>query len=276
LRGLQCLQNYELSMHNAVIGFPLTHSLSPILHNEMYKRLGIDAELVRDECGGISQITKHILNVPYELSAITMPYKEICINLVEKFDEVAGRTRSVNTIINRNGKLFGYNTDVYGIEYALRNIELKNKNVLVIGAGGVARSVVYVLQQQQGNVLMVNRTKEKAEGLVKSFGGRSVTWEEIKPEDIDVIINTTPIGIYPSVDQSSVPESFLQSHHIVFDIVYNPIETKLLKDAGLVGAQTISGLDMFVAQGLRQIELWKDMKIDIAKYTEEMKKIIIL
>jgi shikimate dehydrogenase len=242
----------------------------------MYKRLGIHAELVKDECDGIPQITEHILNVPYELSAITMPYKEVCIDLVDTFDETAGKTGSVNTIINRNGKLYGYNTDVYGIEYALRNVELKNKNVLVMGSGGVARSIAYVLQQCGSNILIVNRTKEKAEELAQCFGGRVATWEETKSEDVDVIINTTPIGMYPDVDESPVPESSLQSHHIVFDIVYNPVETKLLQDAKKNGAKIISGLDMFVAQGLRQIELWKNINIDISKYSDEMKNFITL
>lgn len=260
---------------NSVIGYPLEHSLSPILHNELYCLLGIEAELIKDEDDDIKNLVSRIRNKPYGLTAVTMPHKQSIIEYLDEVEDNALEINSVNTIVNKKGKLFGYNTDVYGIEYALRDVEIKNKSVLIIGAGGVARPVAYFISQAGGKPLFSNRTREKAEALVKDFGGRVVEMEELKSENVDIIINTTPIGMSPDFDSSPVPRDFLLDRHIVFDIIYNPLETKLLQDAKFAGAKVISGLDMFIAQGTRQIELWRDIKIDIGKHFDKLKELLI-
>ncbi len=260
---------------NAVIGNPLEHSLSPVLHNEMYKILSVGCEFVKDEDESIENLIERIKNKPYELVAVTMPHKQSIIDFLDDIDTEAKEIGSVNTVINKEGKLKGYNTDIFGIEYALRDIDLENKNVLVIGAGGVARTVMFVIRKMKGNIVCTNRTKEKAESLIEEFGGKFGTLEEMKFEDIDVIINTTSIGMYPHIDQSPLSKEFLQPKHTVFDIVYNPVETKLLQDAKEVGVKVISGLEMFIAQGIKQIELWQDAPIDVDKYYSDLRNVLI-
>lgn len=247
---------------NAVIGFPLDHTLSPILHNAIYKELNINAELKSMSNEHIEELISVIKKIPVELTAVTMPYKETVLKFLDEIDPVAKKLHSINTIINRNGILHGYNTDIIGIEKALEKTELKNKNVLIIGAGGVARPVAYHVSQCGGLPLYLNRTKEKAQMLADEFGGKVVEEKDLDKNSIDVIINTTPIGMYPYINVSPLSKELLSPHQTVFDIVYNPLETQLLKDAQEVGAQIISGIEMFVYQGVAQVELWKNTRIN--------------
>jgi shikimate dehydrogenase len=259
---------------NAVIGKPIKHSMSPVLHNKMYRLLGIESELIKDEDESIANLVERIKQTPYELTAVTMPYKQDIIPLLDEIDVDAKEIGSINTVINIDGILKGYNTDIYGIEYSLRDIDIENKNVLIIGAGGVARTVMYVIKKMRGNIMCANRTIEQAESLVEEFGGKVVQLEEVLPENVDIIINTTSVGMYPDIDMSLVPKEFLQSKHTVFDIVYNPIQTKFLLEAEEIGAKIISGLDMFIAQGIRQIELWQDINIDIGEHKKNIKTLL--
>ncbi len=260
---------------NAVIGFPLEHSLSPVLHAEIYRILGIDSELIKDEDDDVCDLVERIKQKPYELIAVTMPHKQAIIELLDEVDDEAREIGSVNTVVNRNGVLYGYNTDISGIEYALGSTEIKNQNVLVVGAGGVARAVMHVVKKLGGNILCANRTIEKAEKLVGEFGGEVVLIESLESEDINVIINTTSIGMYPDLNESVVPQEFITEKHTVFDIVYNPIETRLVQQAKAVGAKTISGIDMFISQGVRQVELWRGIKTDLEKHFNQLKEILI-
>lgn len=260
---------------NAVIGNPLGHSLGPIWHGEMYRHLDINGELVKDEGADISKLVEHIRSKPYELTAVTTPHKESILELLDVIDKEAREIGAVNTVINKDDILTGYNTDVNGIEYALRDIDLAEKSILVVGAGGATRAIMHVLKKNGANINCINRTKEKAQKLMDEFGGKVLVFGDLNPEDIDVIINTTPVGMYPNIDDSPVPKDFIRSKHIVFDIVYNPIDTRLLQDAKNVGAQTILGLDMFIAQGLKQIELWQGVEIDIEKHLDRLKTLLI-
>lgn len=263
---------------NAVIGYPLEHSLSPFLHKELYRRLGIDAELVKDEDTDIEKLVERIRNKPYQLTAVTMPHKQIVIPYLDEVDDEARTIGSVNMLINTD-KLRGYNTDIYGIEFALREVDLKDKKVLVVGAGGVARTVSYVMRKHGANMLYINRTREKAEELVAEFGGEYMDFSIVNPNEVDIIINTTPIGMFPDTKKSPLPKEFLLNKHTVFDIIYNPLETQLLTDAREASAKTISGLDMFIAQGIRQVELWRGKKfvgenLVVEKMFEELKNIL--
>ncbi|MFZ2189158.1 MAG: shikimate dehydrogenase, partial [Candidatus Magasanikiibacteriota bacterium] len=231
---------------NAVIGYPLEHSLSPVLHNELYRLLDIENEFIKFESDDIDFLVKEIKEKKYELVSVTMPHKQSIIQHLDEVDGVAKKIGAVNTVINKNGKLTGYNTDVYGIEYVLHNVDIKNKNVLIIGAGGVARPVAYYISNNEGNLFYINRTRDKAEILKKDFGGEVVEMENLKSEEIDIIINTTSIGMYPD-DNMPIDKNFLTNKHTIFDVIYNPIKTNLLIEAEKCGAKIISGLDMFIA-----------------------------
>lgn len=256
--------------HTAVIGFPLAHTLSPALHNAVYEQVGIDAcmETAPDE--DIKRLVQLIREKPISLTAVTIPHKETIIEYLDEVDTVAREIGAVNTVINRGGKLYGYNTDVVGISIALQGVEIKGKNVIVLGAGGAARAVAYYIAKQGGNLYYYNRTQEKAEQLQKEFGGMVITESDIPKIIADVIVNTTPLGLFPNVDTSPLENYTFNSKQAVFDMVYNPRETKLLQTAKAAGATTISGIEMFIGQALEQVRLWTGETFPI----EEARKII--
>lgn len=260
---------------NAVIGYPLSHSRSPKLHNPVYELQKLDAVLLPFSNPDITQLVSAIRALPIHLTAVTMPHKQSIIPLLDGIDEEAKAVHAVNTVINRNGKLYGSNTDIAGIEYALRGVILKNKNVLLVGAGGAANAVAYVVKKKKGNLLYLNRTREKAEELQKKFGGIVVRGNELRGEGVDSIINATPVGMFPDSDDIPIPVVLLHRHQVVFDLVYNPVKTTLLKLAEKKGAKTISGLDMFAVQGLRQIELWTGKRMITNSLVEKVKRNIL-
>jgi shikimate dehydrogenase len=190
-----------------------------------------------------------------------MPHKESIMPLLDRIDPAAKSIGAVNTVVNRKGVLSGYNTDLDGIAYALKGLSLARKKVLIVGAGGAARAVAHVVRKQGGEIIYLNRTAAKARKLMKEFGGRIAKEKELVAGDIDLIVNATPVGMHPKTAGMPLSERLIAKHQAVFDLVYNPLETRLLKTAKRKGAKAISGLDMFVVQGLRQVELMSGRKI---------------
>lgn len=251
---------------NAIIGNPLTHSLSPALHNEIYRQLGIENELIKDEDAGIEKLVGRIRECPYEFTAVTIPHKQAIMGYLDEIDGEAEKIGAVNTVVNRNGKLVGYNTDIVGIQKAMADVVVKNMNVLIVGAGGAARPVAYFVSQRGGKAFYCNRTLACAKELVCEFGGEVIEKDNLARINFDVIINTTPIGMHPKVNDMPIKENLLSSRQTVFDVVYNPLQTKLLRIAKDVGARVISGLDMFIYQGIAQAELWQNKKLIVDFY----------
>lgn len=241
---------------NAVIGFPLGHTLSPLLHNAFYKKNSIDAEMRAMPGEDIEKLVKVIRVLPICLTAVTIPHKQTIMQYLDETDKTAKDIGAVNTVINRDGKLYGYNTDVVGIAKTLQAVALKNKIVLVIGAGGAAQAVGYYLKEAEAKILCLNRSEDRAKEFVERFGGKVVTAEQVRAQPVDVIINTTPIGMSPKIEESPLPDGILRAGQTVFDIVYNPLETKLLNGAKVAGCNTLSGITMFVEQALEQERLW--------------------
>lgn len=253
---------------NLVIGYPLQHSQSPLLHRFMYRQLGIDAILLAKSHDSLFSLIKAIKTLSVELTAVTAPYKEKIISYLDECSEVVRDCQAANTVIQREGKLIGYNTDIDGIAFALRDVNLHNKNVIIFGAGGAAKAMGYFLQKTQANIFWINRTKKKAMLLAKQFGGKVIDCQQLYKKTFDVIIQTTPIGTYSHVEKSIVPEKILYPQQIVFDMVYHPKMTLLLKQTKKKGATIISGLEMFVGQGLKQIELWRGDRFDLNKVNQ--------
>ncbi len=258
---------------NAVIGFPLQHSLSPILHNFLYESIGENAVLLAFSHENVEALVDSIRTLPIHLTAVTIPHKQAVIPFLDEVDGLARELQSVNTIIQRDGKLFGYNTDLIGLKKALAGVKIKNKKVLLIGAGGVAIPAAYLISQCGGLAYYLNRTKENAEKLQLRFGGNVAEEKKLNEMEIDIIINTTPVGMYPKIGEMPVSARLLARHQTVFDIVYNPLKTKLLTEAEKVGAKIISGMEMFIYQGVEQVKLWTGKDIDglvIKKAREEL------
>ena len=237
--------------------------MSPILHNEIYRQFGIESQLIKDEDADIEKLVERIKKQPYELTAVTIPYKQAIIRYLDEINCEAKKIGAINTVINKNGKLVGYNTDIVGIRKALASVVLSDKNVLVLGAGGAARPVAYFVSQRGGKAFYCNRTMARARELADEFGGMAIEEDGLKQISFDVIINATPVGMYPRIDDMPIKSEILSPKQTIFDIVYNPPQTKLLQIAKEAGARVISGLDMFIYQGVAQVELWQDKKLKL-------------
>jgi len=263
----------------AVIGDPVEHSLSPCFQNAAFQHLGLDfiyvaftvrAEELGSAIEGVRSLGLHGLN-------ITMPHKISVIQYLDELDEEAERIGSVNTVLNRDGRLIGYTTDGIGALNALKNnsVDPYGKKILILGAGGASRSVSFALIREARELVILNRTARRAEGLVRDLhrlvgrdekvrSGR-LTEENLKKElkDADILINATPVGMAPNEDKMLVKEGHLHPNLVVFDLIYNPIETKLLRKAKMVGAKTINGLSMLIHQGAASFEIWTGLKAPI-------------
>src|SRR3989344_8018435 len=251
----------------AIFGDPVTHSLSPLLHNAVYKEEGVDAVMLAFANADVAPLVAAMRALPIHLAAVTMPHKQSIMGLLDEIDATASVIGAVNTVINREGKLTGYNTDVAGIGKALSGVALKGAKVLMIGAGGAARPVAYHLAREGAQLFCNNRDMQQARELCEKFGGSLLQTSELSGKSFDLIVNATPIGMSPNVDAMPVPESLIRPEAAVFDLVYSPLETKFLKVARKWGARAISGLVMFLAQGLEQERLWLGREIKDTCYT---------
>lgn len=244
-----------------VIGHPITHSLSPMLHTAGYKELSIEdrfeyeARDVKPE--EISNFLEEIRGTDVRGISCTMPHKEIVIPYLDVVDPVASQIGAVNTIVQENGKLHGYNTDWIGtVEPLKKLIVLRNKKVAVIGAGGAARAMIYGLIREGANVTIYNRTLHKAETLAEEFACQAATLTDASIAKADIICNATLVGMHPRESEMPINASLLSSGQVVFDAIYDPYETRLLKEAIEQGAQVIHGTEMLLYQAMAQFKLY--------------------
>lgn len=254
----------------AVFGNPIGQSLSPLLHNEIYRREGVDAVMLAFQSADIKKIISAMRALPIHLSAVTLPHKQAVIPLLDEIDPVAEKIGSVNTVVNTDGRLKGFNTDVVGIAAALKDVELAGKNVLTLGAGGVAQSICHHLQSRKANIYCYDGTFEKADAITKKFGGTALKDVAAPKISFDVIINATPVGMVagPCEGLSPIAPALIRRDAVVFDLIYKPRETKLIQDAKARGARTISGIQMFLSQGVEQERLWLGREINVADYAK--------
>jgi shikimate dehydrogenase len=253
-----------------VIGNPIEHTLSPTIHNAAFNHLELDfvflafrvkAAELENAIRGMRGLGIHGLNV-------TMPHKSTVIGYLDEVDSTVKFLGSANTILNKDGKLSGFNTDGVGALKALREngTELSEKKVLLLGAGGAAKAIAFSLAKEVEELAILNRAAEKAKELAETLGrisdkkvvGDSLFSDTIQKNlrDSDVLINATSVGMYPNVSQSIVPPQWLKPDLTVMDIVYNPVETRLAKDAEAAGAKVISGVEMLIYQGAASFEIW--------------------
>ncbi len=255
-----------------LIGDPVEHSISPIIHNEVFRALNLNyvylafrvlPEDLMDAVRGLRALGVVGFNV-------TIPHKVSVIKYLDELSPDAEVVGSVNTVVNRSGRLVGYNTDYLGVVNTFKNlgIKLEGTSATVLGAGGASRAVVYALiLGGVERVFIVNRTLEKAVSLAGEFSIKfpntslipmSLTQENLREaiQKSHIVINTTSVGMYPRTEESLVPSDLLRSDLVVMDVVYNPLETKLLRDAKAVGAKVIDGVNMLVYQAVASFKLW--------------------
>ena len=245
-----------------VIGDPVGHSLGPQMYNEAYKSLGINGEYVYVGCNvkidALADFIKGIRAMGILGVSCTVPHKVAVMPYLDVVDDVAKQIGAVNTIVNDNGTLHGYNTDWLGVVTPLEKlISIQNKNVALLGAGGAARAAAYGITKLGGNLTIFNRTADKAQMLAKEFGADSASFEALeKVHDMDIIFNATTVGLHPNTSETPLPKEYIARHHIIFDAVYVPYQTRLLSEAEEKGATVIHGTEMLLYQGMEQFKLY--------------------
>ncbi len=249
-----------------VIGNPIEHSLSPKLHNYWFKILNINAvyEKRKIKLDEIGDLISDIKNRKISGINVTVPFKKDVISHLDNLSTEAKETESVNTIFLKDNMVIGHNTDIEGFELSIRyfNLDLKNKKVLILGAGGVVPSIIYALQKLKvSKIIISNRTKDKAENLKKKFKNLEVVdWGS--NINFDIIINATSIGLNKNdeigLDFSKITKKFF------YDVIYNPAETNFLKSGKLFGNKIYNGKMMFIYQALSAFKIWHKVepKID--------------
>ncbi|TFF87621.1 MAG: shikimate dehydrogenase, partial [Promethearchaeota archaeon] len=233
--------------------------------NYVYVAFDILPENLKKALDGIRVLNIKGINV-------TIPHKRKIINYLDQVDPIAKKIGAVNTIKNENGFLIGKNTDAIGAKLAIKDahFKIKGKKVLILGAGGASRAIAFSLASECKSITIANRTLEKAIQLVddlsqitevvaKCIEFKSNIIEEVL-ESVDLLVNTTPIGMYPKIDDSPLPKRVLRKDLFVFDVIYNPYVTKLLHYADEMGCKTLNGLDMLVNQGSVSFEWWTGVK----------------
>jgi 3-dehydroquinate dehydratase/shikimate dehydrogenase len=250
-----------------VAGNPIGHSLSPLMHNTAFRKEAVNAIMLPLRAKSVGDLLALIRQLPLAGCAVTMPLKqEVLPQHLANMDPLTQRIGACNTLrTGADGKLYGFNTDVAGIVRPLeRRIQLKGARIAVLGAGGAARAAVFGLVEQGAEVFIVNRTHETAQALARQAKTKALKHEQFRKQHFDVLLNTTPCGMKGVKDKLPIGEDELNAA-LVFDMVYNPLETPLLKLAASRGIATISGMEMFVQQGARQFEIWTGKPAPLAE-----------
>lgn len=269
-----------------LIGDPVKHSISPQIHNSAFRELGLDYVYVafRVSSNNLADSIRGIKSLEIDGINVTIPHKSAIITELDEVHETAKKIGAVNTIKKTEKGLKGFNTDGIGVLKSLKERigGLKNKKILLLGAGGAARAISFILAEKGVELTISNRTVSKGEELANEIENetkskvshipqeKKAMAEEIKSSDI--LINSTSVGMHPKVDETLVESEDMHSELVVMDIVYNPLKTRLLEEAEKAGAETISGLGMLVYQGAASFEIWIDEEPPIKIMKEAARK----
>ena len=247
-----------------LFGNPVAHSLSPVMHNRAFAAIGYNGVYLAFRIKDLDSAVKSIKALNFKGVSITLPHKVAIMEYLDEVDVKAATIGAVNTIVNQKGKLIGYNTDCHGALEALRTkTTIDGKSVAIIGAGGAARAIGFGLVSAGGRVTILNRSQPNGERLAADLEAEFLPLSDCQPQRYEVLINTTPIGMHPETDATPIPKKNLSKEMVVMDIVYNPLKTRLLKEAEGKKCRTINGVSMFVFQGAHQFELWTGKKAPI-------------
>jgi len=249
-----------------VIGNPIEHSLSPTLHNYWIKNNGIEATYDKQKLdeSELEQLIAQIKKEEIHGANVTVPFKKTIIPYLDELSVEAERAQSVNTLYFKNSKIVGHNTDIVGFETSIEKSKYNvfNKEVLILGAGGVVPSIIFALNKMKVSKIKVsNRTKEKAESLKKNFKNiELIEWGELP--NFDIIINATSIGLKKE-DNIKLNFSSISGNKFFYDVIYNPSETNFLKEGKKLGNKTLNGKLMFIYQALAAFDVWHGLKPDV-------------
>ena len=262
-----------------VIGNPIEHSLSPLIHNywmKKYKLIDSIYEKKKVENQNLETIVNQIRNDEIKGVNVTVPFKQEIIPLLDKIDNASKVTQSVNTLCKVKNEVWGYNTDLAGFEESIRDIDCKNKNIFILGAGGVTSSIIYNFINAANKIYITNRTKEKAEKLKKLYSYSNIQIEVIdwgkKPEVCDMVINTTSVGLTKDKNLNLDFKEYKNNKNVLFyDLIYNPKETNFLRHSRFRGNKTINGTMMFLWQAKTSFKIWTNI---VAEIDDEVIKLL--
>ncbi len=257
-----------------VIGHPIEHSMSPTMWNPALQELELDYVYVAFDVlpDSLEKAINGIRSLGITGVNVTIPHKKAVIKYIDEVDPIALKIGAINTIKNEEGILKARNTDAGGAKKSLLDIgfDISGKNILILGSGGVSRSIAYILAEEANKIVLTDLIEERATSVASEIrdnmkvdiegklNNRDNIEEYIRKADI--LINATPVGMYPKVDETPISKDLLHDDLFVFDVVYNPLETRLMKEAAEIGCVTLGGLDMLVNQGILAFEWWLNKK----------------
>lgn len=262
-----------------IIGNPIRHSLSPMIHNGAFKRLGWNAVYLAFEVKNLEEALRGIRELGVRGVSVTHPFKTKVIPFLDKVEKLAKKIGAVNTIVNREGKLIRYNTDCDGALEALEEkMSLRGKRVVLLGAGGAARAIGFGLMERDCQLIIANRSRDRGEALGRELNCHFIPMSSLVKMkagelEADVMINATSVGMFPRNKKTPVPKRLLKQGMMVMDIVYEPLQTKLLREAKEKGCLTINGLEMLVRQGAAQFEIWTGRRPDLKQMRNDLYKV---
>jgi len=263
--------NAETALYG-VIGDPVSHSLSPVMHNRAFRHAGYNGAYLAFAVKDLEKAIWGVRALGIKGASVTIPHKVSVLAFLDEVDPMASDIGAVNTIVNRHGKLTGYNTDCLGAVQALKQVsEIRDKRVLMIGAGGAARAIGFGIRSEGGRLSIVNILEEEGRSLARDLGTDYHHLSEFKQLDYDILINATPVGMTPRTEEMPVVKEDLKGERVVMDIIYNPLKTRLLMEADKIGCRTVCGHDMFVHQGVAQFELWTGLQAPV----DVMRKVVL-
>lgn len=275
-----------------LIGHPIKHSYSPFIHNNALDIMGINCIYMAFDVPpeNLQDSVKGVLALGFKGMNVTLPHKEKIIKFLDELSEEASIIGAVNTVVNDHGKLIGYNTDANGILETLLPYKdkISGSKITVIGAGGSARAVIYTLLRhfKPEEVNIINRTQQRADTLMNYFSLKMKfdsfrTFELFPPDNVEVlssstlIVNATTVGMFPDIQDTitDIEESF-NENQIVFDLIYNPVNTNFLQLAEKQGAKTVGGMKMLISQAAKSFELWTGVEMPVGEITKRLEKFI--
>lgn len=253
-----------------IIGNPVRHSLSPLMHNAAFAALDMNCVYIPLPTEDAGAAVAGLKALGFRGASVTIPHKESVKAWVDELDPIAAKIGAVNTLLigsredPTDKRVFGYNTDWVGANQALEEkIDLRGSRVLLVGAGGSARAIGFGLLEAGAEIILANRTVEKGEALASRLGCPFKPMARLEDVQADVLVNTTSVGMTPDDDRTPVSGDLLENFSVVMDIVYSPLETRLLREAANAGCRTVDGLAMLLYQGVAQFELWTERKAPV-------------
>ena len=240
-----------------IIGNPVSHSLSPAMHNAALAANGINGVYLPFPAPDIEDAVRGIRGLGIQGASVTIPHKEKVMVLLDEVESVAMRIGAVNTIIRITDKLIGMNTDWLGATRTLEEArDLRDAEVVLVGAGGSARAIGFGLLERGASLVLCSRTESRGRSLADDLGCSWVSLSDVETLSGNILVNATSVGMQPGVGETPVPGAILSRFQVVMDIVYAPLKTRLLQEAEAAGCTIINGLEMLLYQGVAQFELW--------------------